>query len=728
MYGRSMVFIVRVLVAVVIGLQYFPVAAANLTIPTAGRVTIELITSDATFRNTLSVISPGIAIPPVRGCQLEPSVGLTGLPVLSEKASQHGCRVDLDADPAAAGIQAFAAGTAFEFGMCAQTDPDPDCEFVWSSNPGNNSDSFDHVQTTTLSPGVFQLAWEDLPGGGDMDFNDLIVVVRVQADADGDGLWDDWEQSGIDTDGDGTRDFDLPALGANPQRKDIFLEIDYMDCATAGGSCPAGDTHSHQPKMAAVNAVISAFNSIPLANPDGTTGITLHVEIGNAIAHQNFLALGCGLGTSFDPVKANPVNFGPDNPRRFTHHYVIFAHRQAVSTTSSGCAELPGNDILVTLGDWNTICIGPGANNALNTAPAGDDVTGDNLIFTGPNLTCNTTVAGDDVQFIASGSSPASDLDGDTLDDRTVGTIQQQAGTLMHEFGHNLSLQHGGSDSVNRKPNYLSIMNYAFQIPGIPPTDPDGAGPLRARVDFSHTDLADLNENSLNETIGIGDGGDNTLFFCPNGTQRTGPGTGPIDWDCDSDGATETSVSVDVNGDGTLGVLSGWDDWNNLRYTFQNTTDFVDGVHETTVDILEIDYPTHLQIPQIVQINIKPGNDLDDDDDDDEESANRISCRQQNKLIPVAILTTPDFDALSVDHTTVSFEGASEFHVAKNGDPRRHERDVDRDGDLDLVFHFRLRDTSLTCDSTQGTLIGATLDGRAILGTDSVQMTQSKDK
>jgi hypothetical protein len=81
-----------------------------------------------------------------------------------------------------------------------------------------------------------------------------------------------------------------------------------------------------------------------------------------------------------------------------------------------------------------------------------------------------------------------------------------------------------------------------------------------------------------------------------------------------------------------------------------------------------------------------------------------------------------------VDHTTVSFEGASEFHVAKNGDPRRHERDVDLDGDLDLVFHFRLRDTSLTCDSTQGTLIGATLDGRAILGTDSIQMTQSKDK
>ena len=36
----------------------------------------------------------------------------------------------------------------------------------------------------------------------------------------------------------------------------------------------------------------------------------------------------------------------------------------------------------------------------------------------------------------------------------------------MHELGHNLGLHHGGDDGVNFKPNYLSIMNYSFEILG----------------------------------------------------------------------------------------------------------------------------------------------------------------------------------------------------------------------------------------------------------------------
>jgi hypothetical protein len=780
MNKRLVIFIVRVLAAVVIALNVAPVtpaSAADLMIPIAGRVTIELITSDAAFSNTLSVISPTVGIA-ASGCNLEPAVGLTGVLVLSEKISQHGCRVDLDADPATAGIQGFAANTTFEFGMCAQENPDPDCEFVWSSNPSNNSDGFDHVQTTTLSPGVFQLAWEDKENGGDMDFNDLIVVVRVQADADGDGLWDDWEQSGVDTDGNGTPDFNLPALGANPNRKDIFMEIDYMDCTVAGGDCPSGDTHNHRPKMAAVNAVIAAFANAPVPNPDGSTGITVHIEVDDALAHQNFLALGCGFGTSFDTVKADPANFGTTNPRRFTHHYVIFAHRQAANTTSSGCGERPGNDFIVTLGEWNTICIGTGTDGVLNTTPAGDDVTdGANFVFTGPNLVCNTTAATNDQQFIANGSSPTSDLDGDGLDDRTVGTIQEQAGTLMHEFGHNLNLDHGGADGLNYKPNYLSIMNYAFQTRGIPPTDPDGAGPLTARIDYSNDVLpscigpgangvlntapavddtvsgnfirsgpnltcnttavpddaqfvpngstAALVENTLNETNGIGDGTDNTRYFCPTGNQNVGPATGAIDWNCDLDGGADTNVSVNINADfndangngrqdpgeaSIFGYLNGSEDWNNLKYDFQSAGDFEDGVHNSTTTIVEIDFPTHLEVPQSVSIDIKPGG-----------VPNSISCKKKNQVITVAILTNDDFDALSVDHTSVSFAGASEIHRDQNG-PIRHEEDVDFDGDTDLVFHFRLGDTSLTCDSTQGTLFGTTFDGSAIVGTDSVQM------
>lgn len=113
-----------------------------------------------------------------------------------------------------------------------------------------------------------------------------------------------------------------------------------------------------------------------------------------------------------------------------------------------------------------------------------------------------------------------------------------------------------------------------------------------------------------------------------------------------------------------------------------------------------------------VDIDIKPGSD-----------PNSINCHNPDEAIAVAILTTDDFDATTVDHTTVTFEGASETHVdKKSGLARRHEEDVDGDGDTDLVLHFRQGDTGLTCGSTEGTLEGKTFAGQAIKGTDAVRM------
>ncbi len=89
----------------------------------------------------------------------------------------------------------------------------------------------------------------------------------------------------------------------------------------------------------------------------------------------------------------------------------------------------------------------------------------------------------------------------------------------------------------------------------------------------------------------------------------------------------------------------------------------------------------------------------------------------------MVILTTEDFDATTVDHTTVTFEGTSETHMnRRSGEARRHEEDLDGDGDIDQVLHFRLGDTQLTCDSTEGTVAGETFDGQVIEGTDAVNM------
>lgn len=523
----------------------FQAWGANLSLPIGGKVSVELISSDAAFSDSLSLVSPAAAVA-FTGCKVD-GTAFAGLKLMSEKASQHGCRVELDADPGTAGIQAFPAGSLLQFNLCAQTDANPaTCEHVWSSNTASNSDGVDHVRITPIRSAefpnrIFQLSWEDLPGGGDNDFNDLIAVVRVELDSDGDGLWDDWEQFGVDTDGNGTIDLNLPALGANSQHKDIFLEIDFMDCALAGGDCAAGDTHSHRPKAAAIAAAVQAFANAPVPNPDGVNGINLHIDISNSIAHQNALNInglcvsgGPGIG-SFDAIKNNAANFGPNNPRRFAYRYSLFTHQQLLTTTSSGCGELPGNDFQVALGGWN---IGQG------------------------------------------------DLDGDGLVDADVGTVQQQAGTLMHEFGHNLILRHGGGDNNNFKPNYLSIMSYHFQMVGILPSN---------RVDYSRAGLPTLNESNLNEPVGIGDGTDNTRHFCPNGTLRTGVGNAAIDWNCNNS-TLDASVAVNTNAQGGLEALVGFDDWTNIKYDFQNAGDFEDGEHAFSERVAEIDYPTSMQI------------------------------------------------------------------------------------------------------------------------------------
>ena len=61
----------------------------------------------------------------------------------------------------------------------------------------------------------------------------------------------------------------------------------------------------------------------------------------------------------------------------------------------------------------------------------------------------------------------------------------------------------------------------------------------------------------------------------------------------------------------------------------------------------------------------------------------------KNREFSVAVLTTPGFDARSIDISSLWLNGATELHGnRKNGQPA-HLVDVDGDGDLDLAAHFR---------------------------------------
>lgn len=351
--------------------------------------------------------------------------------------------------------------------------------------------------TSFLTPGKVLTGiriWGYFRSDGDPDITyiDDISIQTLPIDTDGDGLLDDWEIRGYDHDGDGIIDVDLPAMGADPNHKDIFVEVDWMVAAD----------HNHKPKRKAIKKVVRAFERAKVSNPDGTTGITLHVDTGNlgggnALPHDNDLN---PVWTEFDALKS--ANFAPEREPIF--HYCIFAHNYSGGTSSGLSRGIPASDFIVSLGSWTN----------------------------------------------------------------QVGTMKQQAGTFMHELGHNLGLRHGGNDHEHYKPNFLSIMSYSFQMDWLRFKGED------RKLDYSKFDIEDLDENHLNERRGLDLVGRDrpiryygTRWFDPSGIRRiTNKAKSRVDWDWDGD-PTETDVAVDINGRNGLSILTGHCvEWDNIVY------------------------------------------------------------------------------------------------------------------------------------------------------------------
>lgn len=475
----------------------------------------------------------------------------------------------------------FVPGTTLEFTLCIQSTPSASCTVAWSSDPTRNPDHAVHLRITPLHQEafpdrIFQLGWETGENGGDGDFTDVIVIVRVGwtniLDADGDGLWDDWELYGVDANGDGIVDLDLKFV-ASSLSPDVFVEIDYMDCNVAGGDCDAMDTHNHQPKAMAIEAVKRTLSFY------GIGGVNLHVDVDEALPHRQFFSFSQG---DFEHIKAQHLN----PSRRLVYHYGLFIHQQSEHPLSSGQAELPGNDFLASFGGWNRTKGNP-------------------------------------------------DIDGDGLNDVHVGTVQQQAGTFMHELGHNLGLRHGGEDDIRDKPNYPSVMNYTFQLKGLPPvpdpsppagkppyedpiwqmspdawtffTDGFSSGLFSGYLTYSTGFNASLNETNLDEQAGLCMGPGEAHAFCQSlgytgsglnvcasslardiGCHRefyvryrcTGKdivfgsegqrasGLAGIDWNCNH--RTTDHAHGDINGDGEMGILRDSNDWAHLHFDFHS--------------------------------------------------------------------------------------------------------------------------------------------------------------
>ena len=110
-----------------------------------------------------------------------------------------------------------------------------------------------------------------------------------------------------------------------------------------------------------------------------------------------------------------------------------------------------------------------------------------------------------------------------------------------------------------------------------------------------------------------------------------------------------------------------------------------------------------------IPIDIKPGD------------ANNTVNLRSNGTILVAILSSASFGATTVDPATVKFAGAA-VATQGRGTPMTSVADLNRDGRVDLLLHFRTQDLQLTPASTEAVLKGKTFSGQLIRGTDSIRL------
>ena len=107
-----------------------------------------------------------------------------------------------------------------------------------------------------------------------------------------------------------------------------------------------------------------------------------------------------------------------------------------------------------------------------------------------------------------------------------------------------------------------------------------------------------------------------------------------------------------------------------------------------------------------VDLDIKPGS-----------NTNPINPRS-NGVVPVAILGSKSFNVKDVDRSSLAFgpSGANPAHKALG-----HLEDVNGDGRLDLVSHYRAKASGIAKGDTSACVTGKTTTGTPIGGCDSVR-------
>jgi hypothetical protein len=313
----------------------------------------------------------------------------------------------------------------------------------------------------------------------------------------------------------------LPAMGASPSVRDVFVEVDSMP--------------GRQYDNAAMRMVQDAF----LAAPGG--GINLHVDNGPA--------------SVMDPRSG--ATWGD---------------------RSEGTATVPFRD---TLGTRSAGMYSFAEFDALKEKYFRADVRGSYFRY----MIAANQIPGDGTTGITRGvglsdsiiTMPVCGKKGQAAYQTCALTSFHQAAVFMHELGHTLGLAHGGGDDINDKPNYFSVMNYSLAYVGLGAANelikPGGA----RRLDYSRYgpgSVTRLDENQLSEPTGVQVPDPSNLSLvrhCAATTSVIKPGVlyqagSPVDWSCNEQIET-VPVFFDINFDGEKDVLESYDDWSNLDFT-----------------------------------------------------------------------------------------------------------------------------------------------------------------
>jgi len=419
-------------------------------------------------------------------------------------------------------------------------------------------------------------------------------------DVDGDGLPDEWEEEGVDG-------VDLPAMGAGVDRKDLFLELDWVT--------------GREPRRAAVAAVKESFLAAPVdaggvTPPSGSSGVRLWVDAGD-LTDDAASEDGAGVDSCGDGIDNGGDGVMDDQDPDCLVGDLVFSSLAGGGGLGEGgpVNGIPnGVNIPLLVGDDD----GNGVPDfyevrALNFEPSrsfvfhyaisapprssedggGDGSCSDGIDNGGDGLT-------DSEDMLDCFGGGQAEFGGNDLILMNLG-----GGTLMHELGHNLGLHHGGDAEDNCKPNYVSIMNYdhsgGIYTTGGPGTgqDLDGDGLLDGRLlDFSpprfvggrgQAPLTTIREDDLDDSLVLDpmDSQNQFAFVDADGVKRRQPLDVAADW-----GGVEVNVdTVGESGQPRLcangvsdSVLTGHDDWTNLVFAFQQFGDAEDGPIDPVTD------------------------------------------------------------------------------------------------------------------------------------------------